>query len=319
MRSILLIKTSSLGDVVHNLPVVSDLRTRFPDTPIDWVAEESFVAVARMHPALRHVIPVAVRRWRRNLFAATTWREMGVFRQQIQAQAYDLVLDTQGLVKSALMARLAHGRRAGYAAEVAREPLSARFYDATFAIPKNLHAVERNRWLAAAALEYEPGLPLDYGISAMPLSAAWLPRRPYCVLLTATSRSDKLWPEGRWLELAAFLDSHGVACVLPGGSVEERERAARLAAQMTDAVAAPPLALEEIARLLAGARLVVGVDTGLSHLAAALGKPVLALFSGSDPLLTGVHAGETAINLGAQGLPAPAREAIAASERLLAA
>ena len=309
---ILLVKTSSLGDVVHNLPVASDIRARHPEAVIDWVVEESFADIPRLHPAVGRVIPVAVRRWRRAPLAAATWREWRGFRAAVRAQAYDLVLDTQGLIKSALLARQARGRRAGHAAETAREPLAARCYDTAYAIPKNLHAVERNRWLAAAALGYAPDLPLDYGIVAAPLAASWLPAQPYCVLLTASSRADKLWPEADWLRLAAALNGQGLACVLPGGNAGERARAARLAAAMAQAVAAPPMAIAELARLLAGAHLVVGVDTGLTHLAAALGRLTFCLFAGSHPELTGVYAGEAAINLGGAGAPPTAEQVIEA-------
>lgn len=317
MRSILLVKTSSLGDVVHNLPVASDIRARFPGARIDWVVEEAFADIPRLHPGVRRVIPVAVRRWRRNLLAAATWGELREYRTAVRSEHYDLVLDTQGLIKSALLTRQARGRCAGYAAEAAREPLAAHFYDAAYAIPKNLHAVERNRRLAAAALGYAPNLPLDYGIAAEPLAAAWLPAAPYCVLLTASSRADKLWPEAGWLQLAAALNARGLVCVLPGGSAEERERAARLAGGMAQAVAAPPMGITELARLLAGARLVVGVDTGLSHIAAALGRLTFCLFAGSHPELTGVHAGDTAINLGGAGAaPTASRVVAAVTERL---
>lgn len=309
---ILLIKTSSMGDVVHNLPVASDIRARHPEARIDWVVEEGFADIPRLHPAVARVIPVAVRRWRRALLSAATWREWRAFRDAVRAEPYDLVLDTQGLVKSALLARQAPGRRAGYAAEAAREPLAARFYHDRYVIPKNLHAVERNRWLAAAALGYAPDLPLDYGIAAEPLAAPWLPGQPYCVLLTASSRADKLWPEADWLQLAAALNAQGLACVLPGGSAGERARAASLAAGMAQAVAAPPMGIAELAQLMAGARLVVGVDTGLSHLAAALGRLTFCLFAGSHPELTGVYAGETAINLGAAGAAPAAAQVIEA-------
>ena len=308
MRSILLVKTSSLGDVVHNLPVASDIRARFPQARIDWVVEESFADIPRLHPAVSRVIPVAVRRWRRALLSAATWRELRAYRGAVRAEQYDLVLDTQGLVKSALLSRQAPGKHAGYAAEAAREPLASHFYDAAYVIPKNLHAVERNRWLAAAALGYEPNLPLDYGIAAAPLAAPWLPAGPYCVLLTASSRADKLWPEADWLALAAALNARGLAC-----SAEERDRAARLAGGMAQAVAAPPMGIAELAQLLAGARLVVGVDTGLSHIAAALGRLTFCLFAGSRPELTGVHAGDTAINLGGAGAPPTAAQVIEAA------
>ena len=305
---LLLVKTSSLGDVVHNLPVVSDIRARFPEAQIDWVAEEGFAAIPRLHPGVRRVIPVALRRWRRSLLCAPTWREMGAFRRALQAEAYDAVIDTQGLVKSALIARMARGKRCGYAAEAAREALAARCYDAGFAIPRNLHAVERNRWLAAAALDYAPDLPLDYGIRAEPIGAQWLPATPFAVLLTATSRADKLWPEDAWLALGAALAAKGMSCILPAGSEDERERAARLARGIRNAVAAPPLAIPALAGLLAGATVVVGVDTGLTHLAVALRRPTVALFCASDPGLTGVFGGPQTRNLGALGQPPRAED-----------
>lgn len=320
-RSALLVKTSSLGDVIHNLPVATDLRRRFPELAIDWVVEESFSAIPRLHPAVRHVIPVALRRWRKQLFAAGTRREWHAFRHALDERHYDVVLDTQGLIKSGLIAWLARGKRCGYAAEAAREPLAARFYNRTFAIPRNLHAVERNRWLAAAAFDYAPpdaaGAPLDYGIAAQPLQAAWLPAAPYAVLLTATSRDDKLWAEPSWSALAAALDARGIACVLPAGSPAERERAARLAGAMRHAVAAPPLDIPTLAALVAGASIVVGVDTGLTHLAAALGRPVVAIFAASEPGLTGVLAATPAVNLGGMGRPPGAAEVIAAAGAML--
>jgi len=311
---ILLVKTSSLGDVVHNLPVVSDLRRHFPEAAIDWVVEEGFADIPRLHPAVRRVIPVAVRRWRKAPAAPATWREIGALRRLLRAETYDDVLDTQGLLKSALIARLARGSHLGFARDSVREPLAACLYERGLTVARDLHAVERNRALAGAAFAYRPGPALDYGIAAAPLAAAWLPLPPYAVLLTATSRDDKLWPEDDWLALGAGLAKRGLSCVLPGGTAAERGRTARLAARLPRAVAVPPLELRQLAGLLAGAALVVGVDTGLAHLAAALRRPTLGLYCATDPRLTGVYAGDTALNLGGPGAAPSLASVMAAAE-----
>jgi heptosyltransferase-1 len=298
---ILLVKTSSLGDVIHNLPVVSDLRRIFPEARIDWCVEEAFAEIPRLHPDIEEVIPVAVRRWRRTLMQRATWREIGEFRQRLRRTAYDAIIDTQGLLKSGLIARQARGRRYGYAAEVAREAQAARFYDATFVIPRNVHAVERNRWLAAAALDYPVDLPLDYGIKAPIVELPWLTGERHALLLTATSRDDKLWDEANWIAVARELSGRGFIPVLPSGSAPERQRAERIAAAVPGAVVAPALGLRALAGLMGRAQLAIGVDTGLVHLATALGLPTIALYAASDPALTGVYGSGFFRNLGARG------------------
>ncbi|GAA5163908.1 lipopolysaccharide heptosyltransferase I [Viridibacterium curvum] len=306
MRSVLLVKTSSMGDVIHNLPVVSDLRRLWPKLIIDWVVEESFAEIPRLHPGVRQVIPVAIRRWRKSLGSRNTWQEMAAARRALQANCYDFVIDTQGLVKSAVLTRLADGLRCGYTRHVAREPLAALAYDCRYDIPRTAHAVERNRWLAAAACEYPPDQPLRYGLQAPTTLPEWLPGGPLAVLLTATSRDDKLWPEAHWVALSELLHARGLHCVLPAGNARERERAERLAAQMPAASVAPPSSLTELASVMQAARCVVGVDTGLTHLAAALDVPVAAIAVSTDPALTGVHGGPSALNLGGIGLiPSP--------------
>ena len=312
--SILLVKTSSLGDVIHNLPVVTDLRTHFPGAAIDWVVEEAFADIARLHPGVRRVIPVALRRWRGSLLTAASWREMRAFRTALQDENYDLAIDTQGLVKSALITRLARGKRCGYAAASAREPLAARFYDATFEVPTNLHAVLRNRRLAALAAGYSVAGTPDYGIAA-PSTPTF--NKPNAVLLTATSRDDKLWPEDHWIALGRALHGQGLTCLLPAGNASERKRAEQLAQAIPDAIAMAPLGLTDLAGQIAAARIVIGVDTGLVHLAAALGRPTLALFRASDPALTGVFASTPAINLGARGQPPGVADVLAAAMPLL--
>ena len=309
---ILLVKTSSLGDVIHNLPVASDLRRRFPNAVIDWCVEEAFADIPRLHPAVAEIIPVAIRRWRKSLFSGATWRELGAFRQRLGSRDYDAVLDTQGLIKSGLITFLAKGPCYGYAAEVAREPLASYFYDRTFVIPPNAHAVERNRWLSAAAFDYPVDLPLDYGILAPEPDFPWLSGERGAVLFTATSRDDKLWQEERWIAVARHLVELGLTPVLPWGSARERQRAERIAAAAAGTVVAPPLSLRELAALIGHAELAVGVDTGLVHLATALAVPTIALYVATDPALTGVYGTRNFRNLGGPGRSPGAGEVIAA-------
>jgi heptosyltransferase-1 len=306
---ILLVKTSSLGDVIHNLPVVSDIRRHFPDAEIDWCVEDSFAAIPLLHPGVRRVIPVALRRWRKKLLQTATWKEVGEFRRQVSAESYDAIIDTQGLLKSALLASRAKGLRLGYAADSAREPLAARCYQRHFHVSRELHAVVRNRRLAAAALGYQADGEPDYGIDTAPGAFPWLPHRPYVVFLTATSRDDKLWPEANWTALGRALNSLGFNAILPGGSAVERERAARLAATIPGALAAPPMSIPELAALLAGSRAAIGVDTGLTHLAVALKTPTVAIYTATDPGLTGVLGAGFHRNLGGKA-QIPAADAV---------
>ncbi len=313
MPNILLIKTSSLGDVVHNLPVVSDIRARFPRARIDWVVEEGYRDIVGMHPGVHRVIPVALRRWRGNVLKPAHWREFGQFRRALSGMRYDCIVDTQGLIKSALLARAASGTRHGYAACSAREPLAAKFYDIVHVVSRDLHAVERNRRLAALALGYEMPAALDYGI-AVPSGVGPKEPRPYCVLLHATSRADKLWPERAWERLGGELAHQGYVSILPWGDAAERARSERIARALPLAVVPPALGMLAMAGLLAGAGAVIGVDTGLTHLAAALGRPVVALYCGTQPRLTGVYAGHGARvrNLGGTDLVPESAEVLAA-------
>lgn len=317
MTPILLVKTSSLGDVIHNLPVATDLARHLPDAAIDWVVEEPFAGIPRLHPAVGEVLPVAIRRWRKALFQSATWREIGEFRRRIQRRTYDTVLDSQGLIKSALITGLAHGNRCGFDQASAREPLAARFYQRTYAIDRTLHAVERNRLLAAQVFGYTIDTPVDYGIAAPDLPLSWRPQAPYVVLLHATSREDKLWQENNWTDLGIWLADKGFASVLPWGSPAEKARSERLARSLPNAVVPPALSLGELATLLASAKMTVGVDTGLTHLAAALKNPTVAIYCASQPGLTGVYATGFARNLGNAGAPPSLATVQAAVEEAL--
>ncbi|BAV34960.1 lipopolysaccharide heptosyltransferase [Sulfuricaulis limicola] len=306
---LLIIKTSSLGDVIHNLPAVSDIVSRAPGVEIDWLVEEGFAEIPRLHPAVRRVIPVALRRWRRGLLSPATWREFARFRRELKAESYDKIIDTQGLVKSAWLARLARGPSCGQDRTTARESLAAGFYDQCFHVPCGRHAVERNRDLAAQALGYPlPQTPPDYGIRAPKASFSFTVPKKFIVGLHATSRDSKRWPAAHWVALGQELEGHGIALLLPWGSAAEEQHAREIAQSLKRATVLPRLSLRELAALMGRAHAVVGVDTGLVHLAVALGRPTVAIYTDSSPALTGVLATRSgsACNLGDVGrVPEP--------------
>ncbi len=294
---ILFVKTSSLGDVIHHCPAVSDAARKVEGAVIDWVVEDVFEEIAAMHRSVRRVIPVAIRRWRRAPWRPAVRQEFGEFRRQIAEEHYDCIVDTQGLLKSALLSRLARGERHGYDKGSAREPFAARLYASRHPVPRKLHAVERNRQLTASALGYAVDAPCDYGLAAgetSPLEIA----EPYSVFLTMTSRTNKLWSEQDWIALGGKLAREGVRCVLPWGSEAERARSTRIAAAVPGALVPPGLRVAQLAAMMFRARAVIGVDTGLTHLGVALGVPSIGIFCGSDPELTGLYGSPRARNLG---------------------
>jgi len=310
-KSILLVKTSSLGDVIHALPAVSDMRAVMPDLHIDWLVEESLVAIPRLHAGVAAVIPVALRRWRRSFWKKNTRDEISAFAGNLRSRTYDAVIDAQGLFKSAVIALMAHGPRHGLDFHSAREPLGL-FYQRCYRVGWDIHAVERNRQLAANVLGYAIDRPCDFGISAAPREFAWLEHGPYAVLLHATSGDYKLWPEAHWVALADKFAADGIRCVLTWGNAREQARCVRLAERMKNAVIAPALDFAALAGLFAGAVTVVGVDTGLTHLAAALGRPTVGIYLGTDPAATGIHGCARARNIGGIGAVPAVEEALQA-------
>jgi heptosyltransferase-1 len=312
MTRVLFVKTSSLGDVVHQMPAIVDARAYLPDGRFSWVVEEGFAPLARLHPMVDEVIPVATRRWRGHLLSAATWTEIGAFRRRLREGAFDIVVDTQGLIRSGLIVCMATGIRHGYDANSIREPLASRFYDVRHAVSREQHAVVRNRMLVAQALGSNASGALDYGLPRMTMASA-----PYAVLLHGTSRADKEWPEDNWIAVGRALRQRGLGVKLPWGSEAERARSERLSQAIDGSTVPPRTPLDETAKLIGAASLVVGVDTGLLHLAAALSVPLVGIFVATDPAKTGpVRAGAITILGGKSKMPA-ADETIAAVETLL--
>jgi heptosyltransferase-1 len=301
MRDVLFIKTSSLGDVIHHMPALTEARAHLPEVRFSWVVEEAFAPLVALHPAVDEVIPVAARRWRRSLFRPSTWRQMAAFRRSLKERTFDEIVDAQGLLKSALIARYAQGRRRGYDRKSIKEPAASWLYDIKHPIEWKQHAIARNRTLTADALGYASKGAPDFGLDRASLAAS--AAKPYGVLLHATAQAGKEWPEENWRMLAAVLGNGDVDLVVPHGSEIERERAFRIAQASPHARVPVRQPLDQVARLIAGASFVVGVDTGLLHLAAALGVPLVAIFLGSEPGLTGPMGPGAIEVLGAKGAP----------------
>ncbi len=313
MVDILFIKTSSLGDVIHHMPALTEAHARRPDARFAWLVEEAYAPLVRLHPAVAEVIPVAWRRWRRSLYTPATLGEIGAGLRAVRAHRYDEIIDTQGLVRTAVMARMARGRRHGYDGASIREPLASAFYDIRHSVSRALHAVDRNRMLTGLALGYMPQGAPDFGLERARFAA---PSERYAVLLHATARPEKEWPTAHWITLGSALVARGLTPVLPWGTDTERARSEEIAAALPQARVPERRPLDAVARLIAGAELVVGVDTGLLHLAAALGVPLVAIFAGSEPGLTG-PVGNGPINvLGTHGAAPPAAQVIDAAAGL---
>lgn len=286
---VLIVKTSSMGDVLHTLPALTDAQLAIPDIHFDWVVEEGFAQIPSWHSAVDRVIPVAIRRWRKAWFSAPIKAERKAFRDAVRLQQYDAIIDAQGLVKSAaLVTRLAHGIKHGMDWSTAREPLASLFYNRKHHIARQQHAVERTRELFAKSLGYtKPQSQGDYAIAQHFLTEVNTDTEQYAVFLHATTRDDKHWPEANWRELIGLLNNAGIRIKLPWGAAHEEARAKRLAEGFTYVDVLPRMSLEEVARVLAGAKFVVSVDTGLSHLTAALDRPNITLYGPTDPGLIG--------------------------------
>lgn len=320
MSSVLIVRPSSLGDIVHAMPVVHDIRRHRPGISVDWVAEEMFVELVAMNHEVRNVIAVSLRRWRHAPIAAATWREAAAFRRALKEERYDVVIDFQEQVKGALIAWMARGAVHGPDRASIREPAATLAYRRRHRIARNQHLIDRCRALAGKAFGYEPSGPPRFGLTVaratgsppgLPLEWA---NAPFAVLVHASSRDDKLWPEPSWRALIEHLTRDGMNVMLPSGSESEAVRGTRLAQGIDGVRVAERRSLSETASLLARADLVCGVDTGLVHLAAALGTPTVALFVATDPALAGVaRAGGHARDVGGIGVvPSPA-EVIAAA------
>lgn len=325
---ILIVRVSSLGDVVHNMPMAADIRRLYPDAAIDWVVEEAYTELVELQGAVRKVIPLALRRWRKSLLRSATRAEIAAFYRRLREEAYDYVFDTQGLLKTSVVMRMARlnpgGRRVGLGNATegsGYEPISRVFHDLSVPVGLRTHAVERARIVAAKALgysvEHKPPLFDLAPPSTRATSAAWLPNFPYAVFFHGTARAAKQWPQQHWIELGKHLAGRAMTVLLPWGSEDERRAAQAMQSQMPSAIVLPKLPLMEAILLAQRATLVVGVDTGLTHVAAAYCRPTVEIYGDSPRWKTEGDWSPNIVNLGDEGMPVGVADVIAAVDGLL--
>jgi heptosyltransferase-1 len=323
---ILLVKLSSLGDVLHNLPIVWDLRKRLPHAQIDWIVEEAYVHLLQplktteAFKGIDHIIPVAFRRWRKNPFSLSTWREFFAMRKAVQATTYDLLLETQGLLKSALVCALAKKSHNAVVAGLGNatehsgyEPIARMFYTESVHVPLKCHAIDRSRSVMCSAFDWpllnrneEPPFfyPPEFVRQLPPLLFERLKKNqegspvPYVVCFHSTARAAKRWPNHHWVELGKDLARQGYQVILPWGSETEMKVSALIASQIPGAIVPRAFSIEEAYSLVARAALTIGVDTGLTHLSAVLGKPTVEIYCDSPRWKTEGYWSKNIANLG---------------------
>jgi len=284
---ILIVKTSSLGDVLHTLPALTDAWQAIPGLSADWVIEEGFSEIPAWHPAVDRVIPVAVRRWRKQAWHSIQAAEIRGFVASLRLRAYDHVIDAQGLVKSAVITRLARGVRSGLDRRSIKESAASLLYQQRVAVPKAQHAVQRVRQLFASVLgyQYSPDQ-IDYGIGRFADASAAADSKSL-MFLHGTTWASKHWPEQYWRELAALATDAGYQVNLPWANEQEQQRAMRIANNIRGVTVLEKQSLTGLAKILGRCSGAVAVDTGLGHLAAALGRPTVSVYGATNPARTG--------------------------------
>lgn len=299
---VLLIKTSSLGDLIHTFPAITDAHMAVPNLQIEWVVEEAFQDLPLLHPAVKKVHPIALRRLRKRPLALFFSSALRQWRKNL-ASDYDLIIDAQGLMKSAWIAKQVKGSiRAGFANP--REFLARFSYHKRFYVDKHLHAIARLRLLFSNIFNYSIAAndPLRFGLQKLPqdpvVKNLQLPDS-YWVFLHGTTWESKHWPTAYWIELAKRSVTQDMNVVLPFGNPAEQQRAEQIKVAVPQCIILPKMKLAELATVLAHSQAVISVDSGLGHLAAAFNKPVFGLYGATNTEKTGII-GENAINLTAQ-------------------
>ena len=334
---ILLVKLSSLGDVLHNLPIVWDIRARLPKAQIDWVVEEGYVHLltpllsSEGFRSIDHIIPFGLRRWKKLPFSLRSWKQFFAFKKELQEKTYDVIIETQGLIKSALVCALANKSSHAVVAGLANatefsgyEPMARAFYNQLVHVPVQCHAVDRSRYVTCSALgwpligrsETAKFYPASFIDVISDMAAIGL-QKPYILFFHSTAREAKRWANTHWIELGKKLAALGYQIVLPWGSAAERVISQELALQIPGSIVPNSFSIEDAFSVIANSALVVGVDTGLTHLSAVLNKPTVEIYCDSPRWKTEGYWSDKIQNIGDMQAPPTIYEVSKAGLELL--
>ena len=338
--NILIVKLSSLGDVIHNLPVFWDLRAQYPEAQIDWVVEEGYVhlieplLIRQGFKGIDRIIPIAMRRWKKSLFNKKTRMELKSFFKNLRSIRYDMVIETQGLLKAALVTRLAKRSHGSVIAGLANatedsgyEPMSRWFYTKCVPVPKHCHAVNRSRLVAAVAMnviqpdmktsppQFYPQAFVDQlAQKSSEISADFT--QPYVLFFHATARVAKQWDEAHWVEVGRFIAAKGQRVILPWGNTKEKQVSQRLCSKIPGSVVPEAFSLEQAFSIVTGAEMTIGVDTGLTHLSAIMYKPTLEIYCDSPRWKTEGFWSTKIKNLGDTASPPTVKQVLEAVQQI---
>jgi heptosyltransferase-1 len=338
----LLVKLSSLGDVLHNLPIIWDIRQYYPNATVDWVVEEAYVDLLKplqstnTFKGIDRIIPIGLRRWKKNILSATHWQELRQFIHALQQDQYDVIIDSQGLMKSAVVAKFAHRTQSGRITGLANatefsgyEPLARVFYSDSVTIPRKCHAVDRSRYLLSSALDvaliprssiskfYPESFVNDLINQDLTPAITKDLRRPYVLCFQATARAAKQWNIEGWIAVGKFLLERGLHPVFPWGSPHEKQISQRIVEEIGGGIVPPAYSIKQYFAITSHAKLTIGVDTGLTHLAAVMGHPTIEIYCDSPIWKTEGYWSNKVINLGDIGQPPSIKSVLNGIERLI--
>jgi len=340
----LLVKLSSLGDVLHNLPIVWDIRRQYPQAQIDWVVEEAYVDLLKplqttsTFKGIDCIIPIGLRRWKRNFFSLHNWQELFQFIRTLKTEKYDEIVDSQGLIKSALVARLAGKTLSGKVTGLANateysgyEPLARTFYDESVQVPKQCHAVDRSRYVLSSAMRtplinrsipiafYPPHFieqltkPLDQAAQSNLNDL----KKPYVLCFHSTAREKKKWSQESWIAVGQYLIKKGLTPIYPWGNWPEKKVSQEISTDVEGSIVPPAYSIHDYFQIISQASLSIGVDTGLTHLSAVLNRPTVEIYCDSPAWKTEGYWSQKIINLGDIGKPPSAQSVLQAIDQLI--